>query len=146
MASDLALTILPMFLIWKLSRSAIERCLMSVLMALSLFATIITVLKVVYMKTFDIDSPDTFRASMPLFLWCRIEECVILIAASAPLLKAPVEAALSRLGFPTFRNPIRQLNSWDSTRAPDQDMLSRTICHSQGYEVEDIERKSAFVD
>ncbi|KAH6949453.1 hypothetical protein DER45DRAFT_580327 [Fusarium avenaceum] len=146
MASDLVLAILPMFLIWKLSRSAIERCLVSVLMALSLFATIITVLKVVYIKTFDIDSLDTFRASMPLFFWSRMEECVILIAASAPLLKAPVESALSRWGFPTFRNPIRQLNSWDSTQAPDQDMVSRTICSSQGCEVEGIERKSAFVD
>ncbi|RSL45276.1 hypothetical protein CEP53_010846 [Fusarium sp. AF-6] len=116
MFSDLILTVLPMFLVRNLSRSVVELCLVSVLMGLTLFATIATVLKVVYMKTFDIDSPDAFRATMSLFLWCRMEECLILAAASAPLLKAPVERVLDRLGFPTFQNSVRPLNSWDSTR------------------------------
>ncbi|KAF4950441.1 hypothetical protein FSARC_13199 [Fusarium sarcochroum] len=146
MVSDLVLTILPMFVIWQLRRSAVERCLVSVLMALSLFATIITALKVVYMKTFDIDSPDTFRASMPLFFWCRMEECIILIAASAPLLKAPIESALSRLGFPTFHHPVRPLNSWESIQTPEHHIITGTTCYGQEHEVENGERKPAFVD
>lgn len=129
MFSDLVLTILPMFLIWKLSRSAIERSLVSVLMGLSLFATVATVLKVVYMKTFDIESFDTFRASMPLFMWCRMEECVIVIAASAPLLKAYIESVLNRLGFPTFQNSVRKLNSWDSSQGPNHYIPSTAASH-----------------
>lgn len=121
MLSDLILTVLPMFLIWKLSRSILERCLVSVLMGLSLFATVAAALKVVYMKTFDMDSPDTFRATMPLFLWCRMEECLIVAAASAPLLKAPVERILDRLGFPTFQNSVRNLDSWDLIQTSEHD-------------------------
>ncbi|RSL42768.1 hypothetical protein CEP54_015365 [Fusarium duplospermum] len=121
MFSDLILSVLPIFLVWNLSRIVVERCLVSVLMGLSLFATIATVLKVVYMKTFDIDSPDTFRATMSLFLWCRMEECPILAAASAPLLKAPVELVLDRLGFSTFQNSVRPLNSWDLTQSHGHD-------------------------
>ncbi|KAF4993683.1 hypothetical protein FDECE_13345 [Fusarium decemcellulare] len=77
MFSDLMLTILPMFLVWNLSRSVVERFLVSVLMGLSLFATIATALKIVYMKTFDITSPDVFRATMSLFLWPRLSEPLV---------------------------------------------------------------------
>ncbi|KAI8724309.1 hypothetical protein NCS52_00288700 [Fusarium sp. LHS14.1] len=116
MFSDLTLTIIPMFLIWSLSRHILERFLIAVLMGLGLFATIATVMKVVHMKTSDFSSPDTFRAAMPIFLWCRIEECLIVAAASAPLLKAPIERGLHRLGFPTFQNSARELDSLDSVR------------------------------
>ncbi|KAJ9419944.1 hypothetical protein FOXG_15610 [Fusarium oxysporum f. sp. lycopersici 4287] len=146
MFSDLVLTILPIFLIWKLSRSVVERCLVSVLMGLSVFATITTVLKIVYMKTFDIDSPDIFRATMPLFLWCRMEECLIMTAASAPLLKAPVESVLTRLGFPTFHNSVRHLNSWDSIRTPEHHITGKDASRGQRYEGEHRERMPTFVD
>ncbi|KAM5341938.1 hypothetical protein ACJ41O_014969 [Fusarium nematophilum] len=117
MLSDLTLTIIPMFLIWSLSRHILERFLIAVLMGLSLFATLATVMKVVHMKTSDFSSPDTFRVAMPIFLWCRIEECLIVAAASAPLLKAPIERALHRLGLPTFQNSARELESLDSVRS-----------------------------
>jgi hypothetical protein len=105
-----------MFLIWRLTRSAVERCLVSFLMALSLFATGAGVLKIIYSKTFDRTSPDVFRAMMPVFLWCRMEEVLLVVASSAPLLKSPIIYALHRLGLPKFQQKTMVLNSFHSSR------------------------------
>lgn len=111
---DLTLSIMPIFLIWTLNRHVLERLLICVLMGLGFCATAAGVLKVIYMKTSDFTSPDTFRAMMPIFLWCRIEECLIVAASSVPLLKAPIERCLHRLGFPTFQNSVRDMESLHS--------------------------------
>jgi hypothetical protein len=117
MVGDLIFAIMPMFIIWKLGRSTLERCLISFLMTMGLFATGAGVLKIIYSKTYDRSSPDVFRAMMPVFLWCRMEEVLLIVASSAPLLKAPVEQALHRLGLPKFQNKSRELNSFHSFRA-----------------------------
>ncbi|KAE9367225.1 hypothetical protein N431DRAFT_548797 [Stipitochalara longipes BDJ] len=89
MLGDLTFAIMPMFLIWRLSRSVIERCLISFLMAMGLFATGAGVMKIIYAYTYNRNSQDALREMMPEFLWCRIEEAVLIVACSAPLLKAP---------------------------------------------------------
>ncbi|KAM9879618.1 hypothetical protein VDGL01_06282 [Verticillium dahliae] len=60
MFGDLTLAVMPMFLIWKLSRSIVERCLLTFLMALGLVATTAVVMRVVIMHTFDYTSPENF--------------------------------------------------------------------------------------
>ena len=112
MLGDLCFAIMPMFLIWRLSRSIIERCLISFLMAMGLFATGAGVMKIIYAYTYDRTSHDALRDMMPAFLWCRIEEVVLIVACSAPLLKAPVGSMLGRMGFPRFREQTRDLNSF----------------------------------
>ncbi|KAH8744247.1 hypothetical protein F5883DRAFT_359086, partial [Diaporthe sp. PMI_573] len=91
MGSDLVLSVMPMFIIWKLARTIAERCLISFLMGMCLFATGVGVLKIIYSERFDTTSPDVFREMMPVFFWCRMEEVILIVACSAPLLKGPVE-------------------------------------------------------
>jgi hypothetical protein len=80
-------------------------------MVIGLFATGAGVLKILYSKMYDIKSPDVFRAMMPVFLWCPMEEVLLVVASSTPLLKSPVENALHRLGLPMFQHKARELNS-----------------------------------
>src|SRR5450756_726686 len=115
MLGDLTFAIMPMFLIWRLSRSVIERCLISFLMAMGLFAAGAGVMKNIYAYTYDRTSQDALREMMPAFLWCRIEEAVLIVACSAPLLKVPVGSVLGRMGFPSFREQTRDLNSFHTS-------------------------------
>ena len=116
MVGDLIFALMPMFLIWRLSRSVVERCLISLLMALGLFATAAGVLKIIHARTYDMTSPDGFREMMPIFLWCRMEEVILIVACSAPLLKAPVGQVLKRLGVPIFEQKTPRLNFIHSLR------------------------------
>ncbi len=111
MLGDLTFAIMPIFLIWRLSRPVIERCLIYFLMAMSLFATGAGVMTNIYAYPYGRDSQDTLVDLMPLFFWCRIEGCVLIVACSAPLLKAPIGSVLSKVGFPSFRERTRDLVS-----------------------------------
>jgi len=108
--SDLLFAIMPMFIIWRLSRSVVERSLVSFLLASGLFASAIDGIKIYLLAIYDVKSPDALRDSVPEYLWCRMEEIVVIIAACAPLLKTPIERLLHRLGVPTFRHIQRDLN------------------------------------
>lgn len=114
MFGDLTLAVMPMFLIWKLSRSIVERCLLTFLMALGLVATTAVVMRVVIMHTFDYTSPEKYRDLIPMYFWIRMEEVILIIASSAPLLKSPIEHALHRFGVPTFQHRTWELNSFHS--------------------------------
>lgn len=116
MVGDIICILMPMFLIWRLTRSVVERCLISFLMALSLFAAGAGVLKIIYQKRFDRTSPDPFRAMTQAFLWCRMEEVLLTVASSAPLIKTPVVHALHRLGLPMLKQKTMDLNSFHSSR------------------------------
>ena len=112
MFSDLVCATIPVFLVWRLSRSVVERTLVSVLLASGLFATGIGIAKLYYMFVFDFSSKDAFYLMVPEFFWSRLEETIIIIAACAPLLKCPVERALRHLGvrLPENRGRIGELN------------------------------------
>ena len=115
MFSDAVFAILPMFVIWRLSRSVLERALLSALMGLSLVAMAVGVGKIYYLYTFNISSPDNLRGEIDEFLYTRIEELVIVIAANAPFLKSPIEwIILKPLGMSQFHNLTRPLNELDS--------------------------------
>jgi len=110
-ASDLVCAVIPILVISKLSRSLVERCLVCFLMAMSLFATAAGVLKIIYSYRFDHDSSDALRDMMPLFLWCRMEEVLLIIACEAPFLKSSIERVLRRMGLPVFQQKTKNLNS-----------------------------------
>jgi hypothetical protein len=113
--SDLTFAIMPMFFVWKLNRPLLERILITVLMALGLFATGAAVLKLYYLRAYNLTINDSLRIMVVLFIWCRIEEFVIVASACAPFLKSPVEQILNRFGVPMFKNKTRELNSLHST-------------------------------
>jgi len=108
---DFVFAILPMVIIWRLNRPLLERVLVTILMMLGLLATVAASFKIYYTATIDLGAPDASYREMPCNIWMRVEENVLIIAACAPLLKAPVENALHRLGFPTFHHGERELNS-----------------------------------
>lgn len=115
MVGDILCAIMPMFLIWKLTRSVAERRLISFLMALILFATATGVLKIIYTKTIDRTLPDAVREMMRVFFWVRVEESILVVASSTQLIKSPVVHALHRLGPSRFRSTIGELNSFHSS-------------------------------
>ena len=104
-----------MFFVWKLNRPLLERILITVLMALGLCATGAAVLKLYYLRAYNLTVNDSLRIMVVLFIWCRIEEFVLIASACAPFLKSPAEQILSRFGVPIFENKTRELNSLHST-------------------------------
>lgn len=121
MTSDFICGTIPIFLIWPLSRSVVEKTLISILMASCVLATALGIPKLYYVLTFDFGSPDHLYLLVPEFFWCRMEEAIIIIAACAPLLKCPIERGLRRLGLPGFQALPREMNaihlqSYDSSK------------------------------
>lgn len=110
MLSDAVCSIIPLFVVWRLSRSTLEKSLVMVLMGSCLVATACGIPKVYYLATYDFAGKDQLWALVPEFFWCSMEEGIIIIAACAPLLKGPIERVLRRLGLPTFGVPMRDLN------------------------------------
>jgi len=82
----------------------IERCLISFLMAMGLFALGAGVMMIIYTYTYDRTSPDALREMMPVFLWCRIEEVVLIVLGSAPLLKNQLAVFWGGWGSPAFKS------------------------------------------
>ena len=111
MVGDLVCTVVPIFVTSKLNRSLVERCLVCFLMAMSLFATGAGVLKIIYANRSNQDPSHPFRDMMPMFLWCRMEEVLLIIACVAPFLKSLVEHVLRRIGLPVFQQKVKNLNS-----------------------------------
>jgi hypothetical protein len=110
MVSDLTFAIMPMFFTWKLKRSLIERALVSLLLSLGLCAAATVAVRLHYLIEYNESTQDTFRKTALLFTWCRIEECVLIVAACTPFLKSPIERILVRLNVPTFRDTTGGLN------------------------------------
>jgi hypothetical protein len=116
---------MPVFVIWKLNRSCVEKCLISFLMMMGLVAVVTEVMKLIFVKTFRYSTPDVMRTIVPLFFWSRLEESSLLLSACAPLLKAPIEGALHRLGLPAFHNVDRELDTFNSQRKLHEDSQDR---------------------
>ena len=86
---------------------------MCFLMALGVLTTVATALRIKYMHAFQVSSSSgtSFRDTFPLYFLTRIEELILLVAASAPFLKSAIERFLERWNLPIFQNPIRDLES-----------------------------------
>lgn len=138
MVSDAVFAVLPALIIWKLSRSRVEKVLLTFLMGFGLFAMAAGVFKIITVKLFDPSSPNVVGDMMPSYLWyvslcrpspgkslrltgdpnrTRIEEILLIIAACAPLLKSPIENLLHRgFGIPRFVPRTRALSSVQTPR------------------------------
>jgi hypothetical protein len=108
--SDLVSAIMPMFFIWSLPRSVIERSLVSVLMGFGLIAAMGGVMKLLNITIWN-PREATLRDWVPLSWWYRVEEIGLIAAACAPFIKPPIEHALSRFhvakfGFKTIELPV----------------------------------------
>ncbi|KAG4430488.1 hypothetical protein IFR05_014031 [Cadophora sp. M221] len=110
---DLWCSIMPLFLIWDLSRSKLERCLLSILVGLGVFAAAAATTIVVLLIRLE-DSDDALRDTALIYTWCLVEQCTLIVASCAPLLKSLVEGALCRLGFAGFHNISRELGDYPS--------------------------------
>ncbi len=111
--SDCICAIIPAVLVVnRLSAPKLEKALIIVLMVSCLFATVCGIPKIYFLAAYD--TSDAMWDLIPEFIWCRIEEGVIIIAACAPLLKRPIQRVL---GVPTFGFPIRELNEVESEQS-----------------------------
>ncbi|KAK0639881.1 hypothetical protein B0T16DRAFT_249158 [Cercophora newfieldiana] len=111
MLSDLVCALLPILIVWRLSRSTLEKLLVILLMTSCLAATLCGIPKLYYLVTFDFSGRDQLYDLIPEFFWFRMEEGIVIAAACAPLLKGPVERCMRRVGLPTFGIPTRDLNT-----------------------------------
>jgi len=112
MVCDLVFAIMPMFFIWGMNRPLLERILISVLMALGLGAAATEVVKIYLATIFNMNTPDTNREMLRTFLWCRLEECLLIASACAPYLKSLIERILRRFGVAGFVHANMELNSF----------------------------------
>jgi hypothetical protein len=130
--SDLICAIIPICLLKNLSRSPVEKVLVSILLASCLLASGASIARIYYMVIFDFSSKDGFYLMVDRFIWSRAEESLIIIAACAPLMKSPVERLLRRLDLVRgFQVPERELNEVDVD--PDsKDMDSNSDSHRSG--------------
>jgi hypothetical protein len=69
MVSDVLFAVLPALIIWKLTRSSVEKTLLTVLMGLGVVAMAAGLPKIMTMHTFDPRSPNVVGDMMPLYLW-----------------------------------------------------------------------------
>lgn len=111
-------SIIPLFLIWDLSRSFLERLLLSILLALGVCASAaaLTTLILLVQMSVNIKAPNMFRDTLPILTWCLLEGAILIVASCAPLLKTTIEKGLSRLGMPVFHNVPRELGTYRSSR------------------------------
>lgn len=109
--SDLVCTALPIFVVWHLSRSVVEKTLVIALIATTLLATSCAIPKIYYLATYEFGKDDSLWRIVPEVFWCRTEEAMIIIAACMPLLKGPIERCLRRVGLPHFDSPPRTLST-----------------------------------
>jgi len=108
---DCICTIIPIYIVCGLSRSKLEKTLIAFLLALPLCATACVVPKIIFYTTYKWETIDPMWELIPEFIWWRIEEQLITIAACVPSLKGPVEGILQWLGFETFFGLARDLDS-----------------------------------
>ncbi|KAH9211686.1 hypothetical protein DL95DRAFT_464640 [Leptodontidium sp. 2 PMI_412] len=86
-ATDLILTGISTTLVWTLSISFRLKLGISILLGLSALAFIASVVKTIELKHLP-DRLDFTYNAMSLVLWCCIENATVIIAGSAPLLRA----------------------------------------------------------
>jgi hypothetical protein len=96
-ATDLALSLMPIRLIRTLNRSTSEKILIFTLMALGLLATGIACAKMTTFTTFG--KGDPMQGTILPSLWAKLEEQVGIIASSLPCLKNPIERLLNSTGI-----------------------------------------------
>ena len=96
--TDLILALLPLAFIRKMQRPLRDKIVLSALMGLGIFATIMSIVKTTVVKQYD-STGDILWDSVDLSLWSILEEQAGIIAACIPCLRSPFERILDRIGF-----------------------------------------------
>ncbi|KAK4151820.1 hypothetical protein C8A00DRAFT_16792 [Chaetomidium leptoderma] len=98
-ATDLVLSVAPMFIFWNLRRPLRERILICSLTSIGLFATAASIMKVVVVARWA-GANDQWESAITLATWTVTEQFVSILAACSPSLKGPIERLLNKLGIP----------------------------------------------
>lgn len=69
MTGDVLCAVLPIVLIWRLSRSVVEKVLVSILLGLGLVAAVGGVLKLIILRSWVPTAPNAQREIVDAFLW-----------------------------------------------------------------------------
>lgn len=96
--TDLSLAFLPLAFIRKMQRPLRDKIVLSALMGLGIFATIMSIVKTTVVKHYDATG-DILWDSIDLSLWSILEEQAGIIAACIPCLRSPFERILDRIRF-----------------------------------------------
>ncbi|KAK3297259.1 uncharacterized protein B0H64DRAFT_121625 [Chaetomium fimeti] len=98
-ATDLVLSVTPMFMFWNLHRPLRERILICSLTSIGLFATFASVMKVVVIAEWN-TAGDSWSTAIAIATWTITEQFVSILAACSPSLKKPIETLLNKFGIP----------------------------------------------
>ncbi|KAF2232197.1 hypothetical protein EV356DRAFT_258530 [Viridothelium virens] len=85
-ATDLALTVVPLWIIWKMQLKLAVKISLGFLLGLSIFAMITTIVKTVEVSKVQ-NNPDVTVATATLFMWGELEGAMVIIAASISAFK-----------------------------------------------------------
>lgn len=97
--TDILFALVPITFIWTLHRPRLEKILIGCLMALGLVTSALAILKMIRIVQSLYRGPDFMFDMMDLTLWVKLEEILIIIAASAPSIKSTVERVLRCIGI-----------------------------------------------
>ncbi|TVY88724.1 hypothetical protein LAWI1_G005141 [Lachnellula willkommii] len=98
--TDIVLTVMPISIIWNLQLAKKLKIALSVLLGLSSFAMIASIIRT--MLTARIADRDDFTYNVIVFIiWCTVENCTVIITSSIPTLR------------PLFVRPKRNTSSYE---------------------------------
>ncbi|GAB7351572.1 hypothetical protein MBLNU459_g2195t1 [Dothideomycetes sp. NU459] len=109
--TDLIFSLLPITFLRNMNRPVRERCVLGLLMALGLMATIAAIMKTTLIKNYR-NTKDPFWDIIPLSTWWVLELNISIIASCIPCLKSPFEQTLIRFGLMTPRIPTYSLKAY----------------------------------
>jgi hypothetical protein len=99
-STDLFFSLMPLPFVMSFCRPLSERIVIPILMALGLFATIVSMVKLRFLDYWNDATYDPTWDSADFYLWAGVESAIALTAASAPQLKRLFQKTLSRLLSP----------------------------------------------
>jgi hypothetical protein len=97
-ATDVAMSLAPIAILWTLYRPLRERVLVCGLMALGLLGSAACIVKAVIMRSWGDPTVDTGALAVSVATWTMAEQILALMAACGPSLKGPLEKMLEKFG------------------------------------------------
>jgi hypothetical protein len=102
-ATDLALSMAPMVILWKMHRPLRERILVCALMAVGLLASASSLAKAVIIQEWGNPDVDSWALAESIATWTIVEQELAVLAACSPSLKGPLQRLLGRMGIALTR-------------------------------------------
>jgi len=102
-ATDLALSMAPMVILWKMHRPLRERILVCALMAVGLLASASSLVKAITIQEWGNPDVDSWALAESIATWTVVEQELAVLAACSPSLKGPLQRLLGRMGIALTR-------------------------------------------